>query len=412
VTPRRAWRRFADATKRSVSAAALWALCFMRAPAWIQTRAARRAVGAPGLRKVGLDRVPAERLLAIRQDAELRRLRDPDAEISVGRLLDLSVEHPDLDQALRMRVRSAEEATISEELYRTIVLGQAGPQPRLIFALSVVEVTASQLISEHRRAIFNRCLSVVRRPADPYDSAAALISGSARRAAAAILAVDSSFDEDITSALSESTVRANVQALVASALKERPEEAAERFATYLPALAPSEEALIRFAEDCDAERSSLRSTFRHRPRSLPKRALALIRWLRPRGSAWYVAAVALPPLAALLLAFLCSEATGGIVTAGTEPGVAIGALALLAAVHVLGVQLAAQRLPGPIALVTVATPLTLSAYVTGLLTLVASLIGKENPSPDWNPALVASGLLVVLIVLAISTTLLSLGERR
>ncbi|MGA9286409.1 MAG: hypothetical protein WBV85_13315 [Solirubrobacteraceae bacterium] len=407
MTPRHAWQRLVDATKRQIAAAALRTLCISRAPTWIQTRAARLATVAPALRKVGLGRLAAERVLAIRQDPELRSLLDPDAEISVRRLLDLSVEHPDLDQALRMRLRSADEASISQELYETIVLGQAGPQPRLIFALSFVEAAAPQLIGEHRRAIFARCLSIVRRPADPYDSAAALISGSARQAAAAILAVDSSFDEDVTAALSEPLARANVQALIANALKERPEEAADRFATYLSALAPSEESLIRFAEDCDAERSSLRSTARRR-HSLLKRVLALIRCLRPRGSAWYAAAITLPPLAALLLALLSRKATGAIVTAGTEPGVAIGALALLAAVHVLGVQLAAQRLPGPIASATVATPLTLSAYVTGLLTLIASLIGKENPSPDWNPALVASGLLVILIVLAISTTLLSL----
>ena len=54
-------------------------------------------------------------------------------------------------------------------------------------------------------------------------------------------------------------MRANVQALAASALKERPDEAAERFAIYAGAIAPSRETLIRFAEDCDADRSSLRS---------------------------------------------------------------------------------------------------------------------------------------------------------
>ena len=52
--------------------------------------------------------------------------------------------------------------------------------------------------------------------------------------------------------------------------------------------------------------------------------------------------------------------------------------------------------------------MTVAAYVTGVLMLIASILGKEKPSPDWNPALVGSGLLVIVIVLAIATTLLSL----
>ena len=119
-------------------------------------------------------------------------------------------------------------------------------------------------------------------------------------------------------------------------------------------------------------------------------------------------ALLLPPLRALGLAVACRRASGAIVDAGIDSGVAIGALALLAAVHILAVQLAAQRLPGPIAAGTVATPVTLAAYVTGVLALVASILGKEKPIPDWNPALVGSALLVILIVLAIATTLLSL----
>jgi hypothetical protein len=406
VIPKDAWRTLGETTRRQAAAVANRVLVSSQTP-WLQARAARIAAGSPVLESLGLGQLDAERLLALRHDSELCSLLQPTGEIGVGRLLDVAIDQPNLDRAVRSRLRSADEQELSDELYRTIVLDQAGAQPRLILALSLVTFTAAKLTGEHRRAIFARCLTIVLRPLDPYDGTAALISGSARQAAAAMLAVDSSFDEEIIAALSDTTARANVQALVASALKERPDEAAERFASYATALAPSKESLIRFAEDCDAERSSLRTTAKRR-RSARQRAIAAIRGLRPRGSAAYVAAVVLPALAALLLAILSKRATGGIVAAGTEPGVAIGALALLAAVHVLGVQLAAQRLPGPIASATVATPLTLSAYVTGLLVLIASLLGKEKPSPDWNPALVASGLLVILIVLAITTTLLSL----
>ena len=406
MTPKDAWRTLRDTTSRHAGDVAYRVLVSSQKP-WLQVCAARVAAGAPALESLGLGQLDTKRLLALRHDTELCSLLQSTSEIGVGRLLDLALEQPDLDQAVRTRLRSADEQELSDELYRTIVLDQAGAQLRLIFALSMVAFSAAELTGEHRRAIFARCLRIVLRPLDPYDGTAALTSGSARQAAAAMLAVDSSFDADIIDALSDTEAHASVQALVASALKERPDEAAERFASYATALRPGEESLIRFAEDCDAERSSLRTTAKRR-RSARQRAAAAIRHLRPRGTAAYVAAVVLPPLAAALLAILSKRATGGIVAAGTEPGVAIGALALLAAVHVLGVQLAAQRLPGPIASATVATPLTLSAYITGLLALAASLLGKEKPGPDWNPALVASGLLVILIVLAITTTLLSL----
>jgi hypothetical protein len=406
VTPRKAWQKLRDTTRRHLATVAHHVLVSSQKP-WLQARAARTAAGSPALASLGLGQLDAERLLVVRHDAELCTLLQSTSEIGVGRLLDLAIEQPDLNQAVRSRLRSADEQELSDEFYRTIVLDQAGAQPRLILALSLVTFTAAKLTGEHRRAIFARCLTIVMRPVDPYDGTAALTSGSARQAAAAMLAIDLSFDEDISTALSDTKARANVQALIASALKERPDEAAERFASYATALRPSEESLIRFAEDCDAERSSLRTTAKRR-RSAHQRTITAIRHLRPSGSTLYIAAVLLPPLAAVLLAILSKRAAGDIVAAGTEPGVAIGALALLAAVHVLGVQLAAQRLPGPIALATVATPLTLSAYVTGLLALIASLLGKEKPSPDWNPALVASGLLVILVVLAITTTLVSL----
>jgi hypothetical protein len=406
VTTKDAWRTLRDATSRQVGTVARRFLVASQKP-WLQALAARITAGSPALESLGLGELDAERLLALRRDTELCGLLQPASEIGAGRLLDLALEQPDLDQAVRSRLGSAEEQEVSDELYRTIVLDQAGAQARLILALSLVTVSAARLTGEHRRAIFARCLTIVLRPLDPYDGSAALTSGSAREAAAAMLAVDLSFDQEIITALAETTARANAQALVASALKEHPDEAAERFASYATALAPSEESLIRFAEDCDADRSSLRTTDKRR-RGGRQKAAEAIRQLRPRGSAAYFAAVTLPGVAAVLLAILSKRATGGIAAAGTEPGVAIGALALLAAVHVLGVQLAAQRLPGPIASATVATPLTLSAYVTGVLALIASLLGKEKPSPSWNPALAASGLLVILVVLAITTTLLSL----
>jgi len=299
VTPRDAWRTLRDTTSRHAGAVAHRVLVSSQKP-WLQVRASRIAAGSPALESLGLGQLDAKRLLALRHDTELCSLLQSTSRIGVGRLLDLALEQPDLDQAVRSRLRSAEEQELSDELYRTIVLDQAGAQPRLILALSLVTFSAAKLTGMHRRAIFARCLKIALRPLDPYDGTAALTSGSARQAAAAMLAVDSSFDHDIIDALAETNARANAQALIASALKERPDEAAERFAAYTTALAPSEESLIRFAEDCDAERSSLRTAAKRR-RTARQSASAAVRHLRPRGSAAYVAAVLLPPLAAVVL---------------------------------------------------------------------------------------------------------------
>jgi hypothetical protein len=216
-----------DTTGRHAAAVAHRVLVSSQKP-WLQARSARTAAGSPALASLGLEQLDAERLLALRHDTELCTLLQSTSEIGVGRLLDLAIEQPDLDQALRSRLRSTDEQELSDELYRTIVLDQAGAQTRLNFALSLVTFTAAKLTGEHRRAIFARCLTIVLRPVDPYDATAALTSGSARQAAAAMLAVDSSFDEDIIGALSDTKAQANVQALIASALKERPDEAAER----------------------------------------------------------------------------------------------------------------------------------------------------------------------------------------
>jgi hypothetical protein len=227
------------------------------------------------------------------------------------------------------------------------------------------------------------------------------------QAASALLAVDSGLDPIVLEALADPARRTNVQALTASALKERPAYAFERFTKYLSAVPFAQETAIRFAEDCDAERSSLRS-IAHPRRSPLIRAAAAVWRVLPRGWLSYVAAAVLPALAAAALALVCRHATGSITTAGIEPGVAVGALALLAAVNILSVQLAAQRLPGPIAAGSVAPPLTVGAYVSAILMLACSILGEESPAPSWKPALVAGGLLVIVVLLAIASTVVSL----
>jgi hypothetical protein len=408
VSPGGIWRRLSKEAQRA--AAAVATVLMRRAgalPARVEEMIARIAASSRALRELGLAELSADRLLALRRESDLRWLLKPGTPRTVGQLLDLGSQHPDLDAAVIARFRGAEDRALSEELYRAIVLDQAGAPRRLALALTVVNLQADRLAGDNRRSIFTRCLDLATRPADPYDATASLTSGPAVQAASALLAVDSGLDPIVLEALADQGRRPNVQALSASALKERPAYAFERLTKYLGAAPFTQETAIRFAEDCDAERSSLRS-IAHPRRSPPMHAAAAVWRMLPRGWLSYVAATVLPALAAAALALVCRHATGAITTAGIEPGVAVGALALLAAVNVLSVQLAAQRLPGPIAAGSVAPPLTVGAYVSAILMLACSILGEESPPPSWNPALVAGGLLVIVVLLAIASTVVSL----
>ncbi len=154
MTPRKAWQKLRDTTRRHLATVAHHVLVSSQKP-WLQARAARTAAGSPALASLGLGQLDAERLLVVRHDTELCTLLQLTSEIGVGRLLDLAIEQPDLDQAVRSRLRSADEQELSDEFYRTIVLDQAGAQPRLILALSLVTFTAAgdlRPVLDHRDA--------------------------------------------------------------------------------------------------------------------------------------------------------------------------------------------------------------------------------------------------------------------
>lgn len=353
--------------------------------------------------QLGLSQLTAQRLLEMVVDPVQRALLIESPALGPKALIDLSVHYPDLSVAALTRLRRADPVGLSETLYRTIVLDRAGSATRLNVSLVAAAANADRLAPQQARSIFERSLEILRRPLDPYDPVSARAAGSARQAAAALLAGNSELDDLVIKGLAEAGARPSLQMLVASALKERPDHAARRFILYLNSLQPSLEQAIRFAEDCDADRGTLRSNAPEHPRL--RRSFGP---LRPRLWAPYAVAVLAPTVAVFILGRLSQRAGETLQSVGIEPAVAIGALGVLVAVHVLSVQLAAQRLPGPIAEATVLTPVTIAAYWTGLLTLVTSLLGKEELLPSWRPSLVASGLLLLFILLVILATLRSL----
>ncbi|MGO9885530.1 MAG: hypothetical protein ACLPV4_21250 [Solirubrobacteraceae bacterium] len=376
-----------------------------RYPPWLRRRAARVCSGE-AVARLGLEELTANRLLELADDPELRELLLDRPSLEPPFLIGLAAQRPDLARAAERALRDCNGTALSTALYRTVVLDRAGDQRSLHVALATITTAPERIAPEQARSIFARCLDISAQPMDPYSAGGAASATAARQAAAAILAIDSGLDESVITALSDAESRPAVQTVIASALKERPDRAAKRFGAFLAALAVPREQAIRFAEDCDADRGSLREIPRRLPRGLASIGDAAKGW--PRAWVWFACSLAGPVLMAAALAFVCRHASRTLTTAGVDAGVAIVALGVLAAVHVLSVQLAAQRLPGPIASAVAITPLTLSGYTTGLLMLIASILGQEDPPPAWHPSLVASGLLVILFVQVVAATTLSL----
>lgn len=395
--------RVHDTADRVQSAVALRFVLNGSLPPEIRRRAARAFARTRHAQQLGLADMTAERLLEVSSDLVQRACLVGTPTLTPEILIDLGTDHADLTLAAIIRLRQADPGALGEKLYQTIVLDRAGSAIRLNVSLTVAAQNVDRLAPQQARSIFERCLSILSRPVDPYDAASARAAGAARQAAAALLARNSELDELVIGQLSASEASPSLQMVVASALKEQPDRAARRFVSYLSALRPTSEQAIRYAEDCGADRGTLRPGFAERPRLRRP-------WGTFRSRLWAQVSLALvvPVAATVVFAYLSQSAGRAVSAVGIDPTVAIGSFGVLVAVHILAVQLAAQRLPGPIAEATALTPVTVAAYWTGFLMLVASILGKLEPSPSWKPSLVASGLLVLLFALVVVTTIQSL----
>ncbi len=370
------------------------------------TLGADALAGSSVAEALGFGSLSGDRLVAVYSDPSTRQLLLAPQGVTAESLLNMAVAHPDLADAVRRFIAGVDDAKLSRAVYGAIVLDQASGPSRLIAALGIATANVDRLVPQEERAIFVRCLEILRRPVDPYDQRSASIRGAANQAAAAILAGDSGLDPLVLEGLRDPSAQSSFQALAASALKERPAEAALRFLDYLSAVAAGSAEAVRFAEDCDASRGALREVPRRQPRLRERLAAHVPR--NPWDRVQIVGAAVVPAVIAVALAHFAKHANPTLIQAGIDPGVAIGALAVLATVHVLSVQLAAQRLPGPVALATVLAPAALAAYLTVVLMLVAAILGQRSPSLSWHPSLVASGLLVFAVGLIIATTISSM----
>jgi hypothetical protein len=402
--------RAANAIRARRAAVALWILLSGRVPGRASYAVSRLAAGSDAASERGLGGLSAERLLRVATDSAERSAVTGNTS-SAHALLDLGEAAPELGPVIVRQLRRAPD-DLSAALYEAVVLDRAGGAARLSIALLACTQLERELEPDLERSVLARCIELLRRAPDPYDANAARVVGAARQAAAAIVARNPDLDEVLIATLTDSDARASLIAVAAAAFQERPAEAARRFVNYAKALRLSREQLTRFAEDCDSNRQPRVTlpTSKRRPWPATLRRVTHD-WSGAYGG--FVVVSIVPPIAAIAAAwFAAREVHGSLSTVGIDPTVAIGALALLAAVHVLSVQLAAQRLPGAIAAATAIPPLTLGGYLTGLAMLVCALLGHEQHPASWNPGFMATVLLIVfvfVIIFAVSTSLRATG---
>jgi hypothetical protein len=226
----------------------------------------------------------------------------------------------------------------------------------------------------------------------------------ARTAAAALLADDSSLDAEILERLRSSPGARELALIQASALQARRRGLGSGIAAALEALQPDERQALGFARDCDRNYSALESAapppnqFELTASRVRQPAIRLGRAVLGLGRV--IAVFALPAagvVVALAIDAWVLDLPGNVQISGAG---ALTALGILIAVHVLSAELAANRLAGPIARVT-SFPLPLKAgYVAGLALLIRSLL-SPSASELATYSAAAVGLVGVMVVLVL-----------
>jgi hypothetical protein len=382
-----------ERVRENLAAWGLRTLADPQTPAFLRQSLAglSTGTGAAGSRRLGA--LTSAQLAALAVDPVTRALLEPATEhVMADPLLELLPNYQ-LEPSIAIRLSETQDAEVSQKLRAMIAFDQAGAAARVASALRVAAQLVGNLVPSEKRAIFDRCLSILNRPADPYERYSSDLLAAAREAASAFLVNDSTLDEPALDAI-RAGPRGEILAAVQSALKARAADAAPRFRHYVRELSLRGEALIRFAEACDAGSSILEPLVvveSSEGWQFGLRVRAVVR----RTGAFVLAATSGPVLAAVL-AEVAVRLHGRATTTSVDSAVAVGLLAVLAAVHILSVQLAISRRPAVIARATVVTPLIAATYSCCLsMVLVATLFADLMPPPSWHPGAVAAGLLVV-----------------
>jgi hypothetical protein len=387
-------------SRRQLGRLALRLLFSRRCPARLSNRLARVATGNGALRELGGTAIGPAMLVALSRDELGRQLLNPSLPAPSLAASWTFLEQAELRPVVIRRLGNEVPEEWSEGLYQVTVLDIAESASRAASALAVAAGLAGRLIPQHEREIFTRCVALLGRNPDPYDPLSGQLMGAAREAAAALLEVDVGLDDLAADVLSQGQAPL-MRAAVASALRTS-DDGGTRFLTYVKEIKPASEELVRLAEDCDSAKSSADPVFVEKYAAPSRAAGVRGRLVAPARA---LGVLLLGPLLGACLVLVGSHVHGRLTTIKVEATVAIGALAVLAAVHVLSVQLAIGNLPRSVARSVLAPPLIMVAYGLGLTLLAVTLLAGIEPPPSWHAG-AAAGVLLVLFVVVVAVAII------
>jgi hypothetical protein len=294
-------------------------------------------------------------------------------------------------------------AALSLALYRTIVLDRlSAGQSALRACLLTVADVAPRLARSHQSSLLGRCIDLLARPFDPYQPP--VLDLPAREAASALLVADSSLDEQVLAAIrGHSPGTQALLDIMGATVRARDTDRSGSVAAVLEAWRPGAEEAFSFCGLADTGFSATEAVIARGPERRAPRASAFAIW-----AARHLAPAAIGPAlcGALLIARSSIDVPDGPPVA---PGVALGALALLLATHVVSAQLSAERLPGSLARFSSQPPSVVAGYSAGFTMVAASLISlsaKQNHL--WRQVATAE---LALFALFLGATLVTLVRR-
>jgi hypothetical protein len=354
---------------------------FSQLPRCWRDLAARRAAAAPADRKPLRAGLSKQRLLALATDPKRRALlkarpHGDDLKATVS-LIDAEDLVPLGREVLGSEARDPLEQ--SNVLYQALILDRATTsRPAMRACLLAVADCASRLQQSHQKSLLKRCLAIAGQPVDPYQPYSIVLA--AREAAVDILIADSSLDEVVLSDIrADPAGSIALREVLGATLRSREEDRPAALAATLEAWRPKAPEAERFGELCDTGFSSRDPILAAQSGPHVSRpGLWLSRVLR------HGLPVVIGPMLALAVFLITHfDLTGKIFTGLLiTPGLALGALALLVATHVVSAQLSAERLPGSLARFSSQPPSVVAGYSAGFSMVAASLVNLRGTDND------------------------------
>lgn len=291
--------------------------------------------------------------------------------------------------ALERPSRNAGDFTAA--VHQVVVLEQATSPHRVRAALIAIRRQPERLSPSHARTIARRALSFASQPIDPY--APVSLHTAAAGAAAAVIAARPEFDDILCQALAG---QPGLRPVAASAVQGRRLRPEMLLAELLGRMAPTDNAALGFAQSCDRWFSALDPLVSPTPgAALRRQARSIARLAQERGRrvSLALAALAITALSAGLGLMFDAWILDLPKTLRLEGGPGLAAFAVLVAVHLVSAELAAERLPGPVARATSA-PLPLKACYG----LAAAGLAVGQLSPRALEPAIASALTYGLLI--------------